>query len=110
MTVFLLLIPMVRLDKQVNKNFFKLPYFFTLKVNSSPYVLGDYQDARDLYDVTYIDFTRDVDNLCKWVRGVKATCGYDGDECYELVLRQVNNYMYVNFLPTGKGNIPDHTH
>ena len=66
---------------------------------------GDYEDKKDTYDTTWIDFTTDEDKLCEFVRNVSSTCGYDFEECYELVLRQVshqNIYVTANpyyFLP-----------
>ena len=60
---------------------------------------GDYEDKNDTYDTTWIDFTTDEDKLCEFVRNVSSTCGYDFEECYELVLRQVshrNIYVTAN--------------
>lgn len=51
---------------------------------------GDYEDKKDNYDTTWVDFTTDEDKLCSFVRDVSSTCGYDFEECYELVLRQVS--------------------
>ena len=50
---------------------------------------GDYQDKDSTYDTTWVDFTTDENKLCKFVKDVSATCGFDYEECYELVLRQV---------------------
>ncbi|XP_078687772.1 uncharacterized protein LOC144919954 [Branchiostoma floridae x Branchiostoma belcheri] len=54
---------------------------------------GDYQDAGSTYVTKWVDFTTDADKLCEFVRTVENTCGYDGDECYELVLRQVRTEL-----------------
>ncbi|CAH1269974.1 Hypp4267 [Branchiostoma lanceolatum] len=54
---------------------------------------GDYQDADSTYVTKWVDFTTDADKLCEFVRTVQNTCGYDGDECYELVLRQVRTEL-----------------
>ncbi|XP_035678540.1 uncharacterized protein LOC118417194 [Branchiostoma floridae] len=54
---------------------------------------GDYQDAASTYVTKWVDFTTDADKLCEFVRTVENTHGYDGDECYELVLRQVRTEL-----------------
>lgn len=54
---------------------------------------GDYQDKEDTYDTTWIDFTTNEEELCNFVRNVSSTCGYDFEECYELVLRQVKTEL-----------------
>ena len=50
---------------------------------------GDYQDKEDTYDTTWVDFSSDKKKICDFITNVSSTCGYDSDECYELVLRQV---------------------
>lgn len=47
---------------------------------------GDYCDKDDPYTIRFMDFTRDEDRLCKFVRETEKTYGGDADECYELVL------------------------
>ncbi|XP_020893701.1 uncharacterized protein LOC110232824 [Exaiptasia diaphana] len=54
---------------------------------------GDYQDKRATYDTTWLDFTTDKKKIAKFVKNVSSTCGYDSDECYELVLRQVQTEL-----------------
>ena len=50
---------------------------------------GDYQDKPQTYDTKWVDFTSDKKKVCNFIKNVSSTCGYDSDECYELVLRQV---------------------
>lgn len=50
---------------------------------------GDYQDKPATYDTKWVDFTSDKKKVCDFIKNVSSTCGYDSDECYELVLRQV---------------------
>ncbi|XP_028390648.1 uncharacterized protein LOC114515562 [Dendronephthya gigantea] len=54
---------------------------------------GDYQDKESTYDTKWVDFTTDENKLCTFVKDVSATCGYDFEECYELVLRQVRTEL-----------------
>lgn len=49
---------------------------------------GDYCDRNSSYVTTWRDFTTDIHELCKFVRGVRNTNGGDLPECYELVLRE----------------------
>ena len=51
---------------------------------------GDYQDKGETYDTKWVDFSSDKKKICNFIKNVSSTCGYDSDECYELVLRQVN--------------------
>ena len=48
---------------------------------------GDYCDKDNPYTIRVMDFTRDEEGLCEFVRETKPTYGGDADECYELVLR-----------------------
>ena len=50
---------------------------------------GDYQDKPETYDTKWVDFTSDKKKVCDFIKNVSSTCGFDSDECYELVLRQV---------------------
>lgn len=52
---------------------------------------GDYCDAGTTYVTKHIDFTTDVSRLCQWVQSVGSTGGGDADECYELVLYEVQS-------------------
>ncbi len=52
---------------------------------------GDYCDKSN-YVTKWVDFTNDVNKLCKFVNSVKSTGGGDWEECYELVLHQVGLY------------------
>ncbi|OWF53078.1 uncharacterized protein LOC110446844 [Mizuhopecten yessoensis] len=56
---------------------------------------GDYCD-RSNYITKHIDFTTDAATLCKWVNDVGRTSGGDADECYELVLHEVQS---LNWTP-----------
>ena len=58
---------------------------------------GDYCDAKSSYVTKYIDFTNNVQELCKFVRETGSTGGGDADECYELVLHQVRTQL--NWTP-----------
>ncbi|XP_069133537.1 uncharacterized protein [Argopecten irradians] len=51
---------------------------------------GDYCDKSN-YITKHIDFSTDVGTLCKWVNDVGRTGGGDADECYELVLHEVQS-------------------
>ncbi|XP_068676102.1 uncharacterized protein [Montipora foliosa] len=54
---------------------------------------GDYQDKEATYDTTWVDFSSDKKKICDFITNVSSTCGYDSDECYELVLRQVREQL-----------------
>lgn len=54
---------------------------------------GDYCDSRTNYVTKYIDFTKDSSTLCNFVRSVSATYGGDTPECYELVMREVQEKL-----------------
>ncbi|CAH3134969.1 unnamed protein product [Porites lobata] len=54
---------------------------------------GDYQDKSQTYDTKWVDFTSDKKKVCDFIKNVSSTCGYDSDECYELVLRQVREEL-----------------
>ena len=56
---------------------------------------GDYQDKGSTYDTTWVDFSTDKKKICDFIKNVSSTCGYDSDECYELVLRQVTTCCSV---------------
>ena len=56
---------------------------------------GDYEDKSSTYDTKWVDFTTDEKKLCTFVKDVSATCGYDFEECYELVLRQVFDFSLL---------------
>lgn len=66
---------------------------------------GDYQDKDTTYDTTWVDFTTDKKKLCNFIKNVSSTFGYDSDECYELVLKQVRitgpNLVLENYFATG---------
>lgn len=47
---------------------------------------GDYCDKDNPYTIRVMDFTRDEERLCDFVRSTAKTFGGDADECYELVL------------------------
>mmetsp|Transcript_18347 Transcript_18347/g.27251 ORF Transcript_18347/g.27251 Transcript_18347/m.27251 type:complete len:341 (-) Transcript_18347:29-1051(-) len=49
---------------------------------------GDYEDEGETYLMKKCNFSCDADILTKWVGDIGSTCGYDGDEAYEYVLRE----------------------
>ena len=55
---------------------------------------GDYQDKESNYDTKWVDFSTDKKKICNFIKNVSSTCGYDSDECYELVLRQVSGMFF----------------
>lgn len=54
---------------------------------------GDYQDKGETYDTKWVDFSSDKKKICSFIKNVSSTCGYDSDECYELVLRQAREQL-----------------
>lgn len=52
---------------------------------------GDYCDKDNPYTIRVMDFTRDEERLCEFIRETKPTYGGDADECYELVLHTAHN-------------------
>lgn len=48
---------------------------------------GDYCDANNPYTIRCMDFTRNPDEICKFIMDTENTYGGDADECYELVLQ-----------------------
>ncbi|KAJ7325355.1 hypothetical protein OS493_029904 [Desmophyllum pertusum] len=54
---------------------------------------GDYQDKGETYDTKWVDFSTDKKKICDFIKNVSSTCGYDSDECYELVLRQAREEL-----------------
>ena len=54
---------------------------------------GDYCDAGETYVTKYVDFTNDADRLCAFVRDADETGGGDEPECYELVMREVQEKL-----------------
>ncbi|XP_063405299.1 uncharacterized protein LOC134688474 [Mytilus trossulus] len=54
---------------------------------------GDY--GSPTYVTKHIDFTTDVAELCNWVKNVKESRGGDWDECYELVLQEVQSLSWT---------------
>ena len=70
---------------------------------------GDYQDKGETYDTTWVDFSTEKKKICNFIRNVSSTCGYDSDECYELVLRQVSVLLIYNNTKCpscGGGGVP----
>jgi hypothetical protein len=55
---------------------------------------GDYCDTYT-YITKHIDFSTNVGELCDWVKNVGGTGGGDGDECYELVLQEVQSLSWT---------------
>ena len=54
---------------------------------------GDYCDGDRV--ITALDFTNNVEALCKFVRTVAATSGGDADECYEFVLNRARTLSWT---------------
>ena len=54
---------------------------------------GDYCDAESSYVTKFVNFTNNVDVLCSFVRDVGPTYGGDAPECYELVMREVQEKL-----------------
>lgn len=54
---------------------------------------GDYCDAGSTYVTKYLDFSNDPNTICNFVRNVAATGGGDTPECYELVMREVQENL-----------------
>lgn len=48
-----------------------------------------------------MDFSTDKKKICNFIKTVSSTCGYDSDECYELVLRQVGGIFAWGLLWVG---------
>ena len=63
---------------------------------------GDYQDKGSTYDTTCVDFSTDKKKICDFIKNVSSTCGYDSDECYELVLRTGNNLLFSHLSGNGR--------
>ena len=58
---------------------------------------GDYCDARTSYVTKFVNFTNNVQELCKFAENTGPTGGGDADECYELVLHEVRTKL--NWTP-----------
>ena len=56
---------------------------------------GDYCDRHSSYVTKHIDFSTDLQQLCDWVKDVGSTWGGDSDECYELVLHEVQSLSWT---------------
>ena len=54
---------------------------------------GDYCDAGSTYVTKHVNFTIDADRLCAFVRDAGPTGGGDTPECYELVMREVQEKL-----------------
>ena len=55
---------------------------------------GDYGDEKTTYLIKTLDHTNDEKKLVDWVTNVEMTSGFDSDECYELVLRDVQKLSW----------------
>ena len=55
---------------------------------------GDYGDEKTTYLIKTLDHTNDEKTLVDWVTNVERTSGFDSDECYELVLRDVQKLSW----------------
>ncbi|XP_053401083.1 uncharacterized protein LOC123549659 isoform X1 [Mercenaria mercenaria] len=54
---------------------------------------GDYCAAHSGYVTKHLDFTNDANTLCNFVSNVSMTSGGDIPECYELVMREVQEKL-----------------
>ena len=57
----------------------------------------DYCDSRTTYVSKFVNFTNDVQELCKFAKNTGKTGGGDPNECHELVLHQVRSKL--NWTP-----------
>ena len=55
---------------------------------------GDYGDEKTTYLIKTLDHTNDEKKLVDWVTNVERTSEFDSDECYELVLRDVQSLSW----------------
>ncbi|EDO36071.1 predicted protein [Nematostella vectensis] len=62
-------------------------------VRISIFAHGDYQDKEATYDTKWIEFSSDKKKITDFVKNVSSTCGYDSDECYELLI--INHFACV---------------
>lgn len=53
---------------------------------------GDYCDDGDTYVTQYIGLSRNIHDICEFIRVTKNTGGGDLPECYELVLREARGF------------------
>lgn len=51
---------------------------------------GDYCDADDAYVTYKFDFSNNIEDICSFIKTVGSTFGGDSDECYALVLHELN--------------------
>lgn len=73
-----------RIEETVTRLFKEIP-----GIRIAVFAHGDYQDKETTYDTKWVDLSTDKKKICNFIKTVSSTCGYDSDECYELVLRQV---------------------
>lgn len=57
---------------------------------------GDYCDAGSTYVTKYLNFSNNPTEICNFVANVSATEGGDTPECYELVMREVQEKLSWN--------------
>jgi hypothetical protein len=57
---------------------------------------GDYCDEHSTYVTKKLNLCGDVNAICHFVQNVKATCGGDAPECYELVLHEAQSLSWSN--------------
>lgn len=55
---------------------------------------GDYCDARSTYVTKKIDFSSDVEKICRFIRNVEPTDGGDRPECYEFVMSEARTLSW----------------
>jgi hypothetical protein len=54
---------------------------------------GDYADKNETYVTKMLDLTRDSKKITNFVKTCGNTCGFDSDECYELVLHEARKLV-----------------
>lgn len=77
-----------RIEETVTRLFKEIP-----GIRIAVFAHGDYQDKETTYDTKWVDLSTDKKKICNFIKTVSSTCGYDSDECYELVLRQVSGIL-----------------
>lgn len=55
---------------------------------------GDYCDAGTTYVTKTLDFSSDIDAICRFITSVGPTGGGDAPECYELVLHEARSLSW----------------
>ncbi|KAL9648225.1 hypothetical protein ABK040_009229 [Willaertia magna] len=56
---------------------------------------GDFSDSGLYYVMKKLDFSNDINQIVKFMQGLKGTGGGDSQECYEFVLKEVQTLSWV---------------